>query len=81
MTSPQRIETSRRNFERHQVLGRDMGGGSPSMANSIRAMYQFLKALPPGSPVDAADHFNVLTTREERMEQVERFAKRWRVEL
>ena len=76
-----RIETSRRNFERHQILGRDMRGGSPAMANSIKAMYQFLKALPPGSPVDAADHFNVLTTREDRMEQVERFAKRWRVKL
>jgi hypothetical protein len=51
------------------------------MIAAVREQYDFLKLLPHGSPVDAADHFGALTTREDRMKQVERFAKRWRVQL
>jgi hypothetical protein len=48
---------------------------------AVREQYDFLKALPPSSPVDAADHFNVLTTREDRLRNVSDFAKRWGFDL
>ena len=79
MTS--RIETSRRNFEQFQKIGRDLGDGLDCMIWAVREQYDFLQALPPGCPVDAADHFDVLTTREDRLRHVESFAKRWEFEL
>jgi len=79
MTS--RIETSRRNFEQFQKIGRDLGDGLECMIWAVREQYDFLKALPPSSPVDAADHFNVLTTREDRLRNVNDFAKRWGFDL
>ena len=79
MTS--RIETSRRNFEQFQKIGRDLGGGLDCMIAAVREQYDFLKLLPHGSPVDAADHFNALTTREDRLKHMNDFAKRWEFEL
>ena len=79
MTS--RIETSRRNFEQFQKIGRDIGGGFDCMIAAVREQCDFLKLLPHGSLVDAADHFGALTTREDRLRHMKDFAKRWEFEL
>ena len=76
-----RIETSRRNFEQFQKIGRNLGGGLDCMIWAVREQYDFLQALPKNSPVDAADHFNALTTREDRLKHMNDFAKRWEFEL
>ena len=79
MTS--RIETSRRNFEQFQKIGRDLSDGLDCMIAAVREQYDFLQALPKNSPVDPADHLGALTTREDRLRHVNDFAKRWEFEL
>jgi hypothetical protein len=79
MTS--RIETSRRNFEQFQKIGRDLGNGLECMILAVREQHDFLKALPKNSPVDPVDHLGALTTREDRFRHVNDFAKRWEFEL
>ena len=76
-----RIETSRRNFEQFQKIGRDLGDGLDCMIWAVREQYDFLQALPKNSPVDPVDHLGALTTREDRLRHVNDFAKRWEFEL
>jgi len=78
-----RIEISRANFAEFQerMLLIAAHGSEKAVSAAVRSGYEFLRSLPKGSPVDDAHHFDVLTTREERIEHVERFAKRREISL
>ena len=79
-----RIEISRANFAEFQermLLIAAHGSEKAAVSAAVRSGYEFLKALPAGSPVDYTDHFGALTTREERIEHIERFSKRREISL
>lgn len=79
-----RNETSRANFAEFQdhirLVATNLSADA-AVSDAVLRGYRFLRSLPAGSPVDYGDHLGALTTREEMIEHVQRFAKRRGIEL